>query len=287
MKKLLFALLFLPLIGFGQDKSFELGAVFGGSLNSLNGDAFQGSVFDKTSFQPLGGLLVQYNFKNRFSIKSKLLYNIKGGSGDIEITTVDFPDGGIGIYSAQLKLHNIKLPLLAQFNFGKNRWRFFCNTGVYFGYLIKAEQVFEEGAPLEVRNNDSNEIPLESFNRLDFGLKLGGGASFQITERTRIFLESSLDYGLANINKTEKLENGEGVMRTQAITTSIGLTYNFPIKKKVFNGVSTLDCPDYEEPLEDTKEKKKSKWRLVLYKDGKKVGGKSKKGKSRLFKKKN
>ena len=35
------------------------------------------------------------------------------------------------------------------------------------------------------------------------------------------------------------------------------------------------------------KDKKKSKWRLVLYKDGKKIGGKTKRGKSRLFKKKN
>ena len=58
--------------------------------------------------------------------------------------------------------------------------------------------------------------------------------------------------------------------------------------KKTFNGTSTLKCADYEEPLSTSvKEKKKSKWRLVLYKDGTKVIGKSKRGKSRLFKKKN
>ena len=56
--------------------------------------------------------------------------------------------------------------------------------------------------------------------------------------------------------------------------------------KKTFNGTSTLKCADYNAPSTQTKEKKKSKWRLVLYKDGNKVGGKSKKGKSRLFKKK-
>ncbi len=57
--------------------------------------------------------------------------------------------------------------------------------------------------------------------------------------------------------------------------------------KKTFNGTSTLKCADYEESTSATKPKKKSKWRLVLYKDGKKIGKKSKKGKSRLFKKKN
>ena len=57
--------------------------------------------------------------------------------------------------------------------------------------------------------------------------------------------------------------------------------------KKTFNGTSTLKCADYEDSTSTTKQKKKSKWRLVLYKDGKKIGKKSKKGKSRLFKKKN
>ena len=57
--------------------------------------------------------------------------------------------------------------------------------------------------------------------------------------------------------------------------------------KKTFNGTATLKCADYDGVSSDIKEKKKSKWRLVLYRDGNKVGGKSKKGKSRLFKKKN
>jgi len=65
------------------------------------------------------------------------------------------------------------------------------------------------------------------------------------------------------------------------------LTLNACRTKKTFNGTSTLKCADYNTPSSSLKEKKKSKWRLVLYKDGNKVGGKSKKGKSRLFKKKN
>jgi hypothetical protein len=52
--------------------------------------------------------------------------------------------------------------------------------------------------------------------------------------------------------------------------------------KKTFNGTTTLPCSDYEN---SSKTKKKSKWRLVLYKDGEKVGEKSKRGRSRLFRK--
>ena len=56
-------------------------------------------------------------------------------------------------------------------------------------------------------------------------------------------------------------------------------------RKNTFNGTSTLKCTDYDESSTKTKEKKKTKWSLVLYKDGDRVGGK-KRGESRLFKKK-
>tara|TARA_B110000444_G_C18748001_1_gene551294 strand:+ start:881 stop:1132 length:252 start_codon:yes stop_codon:yes gene_type:complete len=69
---------------------------------------------------------------------------------------------------------------------------------------------------------------------------------------------------------------------------SVLILFSCRSKKKIFNGTTSLDCPEYDVPLEEKEvAKKKSKWRLVLYKDGSKVGAKSKKGKSRLFKKKN
>ena len=58
------------------------------------------------------------------------------------------------------------------------------------------------------------------------------------------------------------------------------------VKKKVFNGNKTLKCAEYKTPEIGIDENKKSKWRLVLYKDGNKFGGKHKRGKSRLFKRK-
>ena len=57
-------------------------------------------------------------------------------------------------------------------------------------------------------------------------------------------------------------------------------------KKKTFNGTSTLKCTDYDGSSTKIKQNKKTKWSLVLYKNGDRVVGKTKKGKSRLFKKK-
>ena len=66
---------------------------------------------------------------------------------------------------------------------------------------------------------------------------------------------------------------------------SVLILFSCRSRKKTFNGTDTLNCANHEE-RQAIKQKKKSKWRLVLYKDGEKVAGKSKKGKSRLFKKK-
>ena len=71
------------------------------------------------------------------------------------------------------------------------------------------------------------------------------------------------------------------------ILLSVLISSSCGTKKKTFNGTGSLDCPSYEDKNEkDQKQNKKSKWRLVLYKDGEKVGGKTKRGESRLFKKK-
>ena len=70
------------------------------------------------------------------------------------------------------------------------------------------------------------------------------------------------------------LKNGEEDLARESLS-----------RKKTFNGTDTLNCANHEEQ-QAIKQKKKTKWRLVLYKDGEKVGKKSKKGKSRLFKKK-
>ena len=281
MKKLLIIFLCLPLTVFGQDKSFELGFLFGGSLNSLNGLDSRDAKFNNSEkcLRPMGGLSGQYNFTKHFSIKSKLLYHIKGEGAPFVAT--DNNGSFLGEVDFYTDFHYVTLPLLAQFNFGKNKWRFFCNTGVYLGALMKAEDVYEEveGA----YEGRVEKQPLENFNKFDFGLVLGYGASFKISERTRIFVESSWDYGLTNASKVELMN--DDIMLTEAMTAALGLTYSFSTKKKTFNGTSTLDCADYDESSV-LKQKRKSKWRLVLYKDGEKVGRKPKKGKSRLFKKK-
>ncbi|MDC1024952.1 hypothetical protein OAR04_03395 [Flavobacteriales bacterium] len=61
--------------------------------------------------------------------------------------------------------------------------------------------------------------------------------------------------------------------------------------KKTFNGVEALKCNTFEDSKKTTKNKKSSKYEIVVLKDGKRISGKKKRGKrgkrgkSRLFKK--
>jgi hypothetical protein len=120
-------LLFYPVIFFGQDNSYELGLLFGGSFNSFYGD----TEFTKNTLQPAGGFLMQYNFNNRFSVKSKLLYHIKGGS-KVTIPRVLQAAGSIPGWKHRLDLHYVKMPFLAQWNFGKNKWSFFLQYRILY-----------------------------------------------------------------------------------------------------------------------------------------------------------
>ena len=57
--------------------------------------------------------------------------------------------------------------------------------------------------------------------------------------------------------------------------------------KKVFNGTSSLDCTTFESEVAQKEQKNKSKYKLLLLKDGQRVfGKKNKRGKSSLFGKK-
>ena len=54
----------------------------------------------------------------------------------------------------------------------------------------------------------------------------------------------------------------------------------------MFNGTAEIECPTYKGPILDKGGETTTKYKLILLKDGKRVFGKQKRGKSKLFKKK-
>ena len=225
MKKLLLILLCFPLIGFGQDSKLEIGFVNGITSSSIHGDLKDfydnsSSINVNSILRTNGGLMLQYNISDLFSVNSKLLYQVKGWylkGNNLEITTVELPEGGIGTYDADASIYNhyISLPILMQINFG-NKLRGTINTGFYASYLLDVIEITEYsnidttirvvlGDNIIVEEQDKNKgnaridtDPIEGYSRLDLGFIVGGGVSYIINDRIRLSFESNLEYGLIN-----------------------------------------------------------------------------------------
>jgi len=238
MKKLLLILLCLPMIGFCQHEilesdqkgknqnSFEIGVVFGSTSSNIYGklkDLHDMNSSTKVSSMQRknGGFMLQYNISDLLSVNSKLLYQVKGWylkGHNIEITTVDLPDVGLGTYDADASIYNhyISLPILLQINFG-NKLRGTINTGFYTSYLLDVIEITEYsnidttirvlvGDNIIVEEQDKNKgnpqretDPIEGYSRLDLGFIVGGGVSYIINDRIRLSFESNLDYSLINM----------------------------------------------------------------------------------------
>ena len=207
-----------------NQNSFEIGVVFGSTSSNIYGklkDLYDMSSSTNVSSMQRknGGFMLQYNISDLLSINSKLLYQVKGWhiSGEIEITTVELPDGGLGTYNVDASIYNhyISLPILMQINFG-NKLRGTINTGFYASYLLDVIEITEYsnidttirvvvGDNIIVEQQDKNKgnpqrytDPIEGYSRLDLGFIVGGGVSYIINDRIRLSFESNLEYGLIN-----------------------------------------------------------------------------------------
>jgi len=86
-----------------------------------------------------------------------------------------------------------------------------------------------------------------------------------------------MEYGTKTISDYMK------ILRIVLITLLISSC----ITQRTFNGRTELKCCSYENSNNKKENKTNSKYTLILLKDGKRVVGTNKRGKSRLFKNKN
>ncbi|SHH49578.1 porin family protein [Winogradskyella jejuensis] len=122
------------------------------------------------------GVIGEYYFSNRWSLRTGLVYDSKGTR--IEEAGEEFID----------KLNYISLPLHANWHFGSGR-NWFLNFGPTLNFLSSAKADIPEG---EIDIKDTT-------NSFDIGLGLGIGYKFNLDENTEFFLQYQGYNGFVNV----------------------------------------------------------------------------------------
>lgn len=205
MKKLLWLAsisIFGILNGYSQDKGdIELGV--GAGINLSNVSSYDGQ--NNTSYLTAlnAGVSGEYYFSDRWGIKAKLIYENKGwADGFISIENTNS-------FESDFKLTYITLPIMANWHFGSKR-NWYLNFGPYAGFLLDAED-----SELKIDLKDA-------FKSTDFGLALGIGYKFVISDRTKLYIEYDGQSGLIDIFE----DNSGDVIKNNRSSLNVGVLFN-------------------------------------------------------------
>lgn len=158
------------------------------------------------------GFSGDYYFSDTWSLKVKAIYDQKGwGNGFLEETV----NGNTTTYNGlNYKLNYVTVPVMANWHFGRTR-NWYLNFGAYAGFLMNASVT---GDP----NQDGRDVK-SYFNSTDFGLALGIGVNFPLSDKVKLFIEDDGQGGVTNIFKSN---DGS---RLQSVRSSLNIGLHFSL----------------------------------------------------------
>ena len=168
MRKLL-CIAFLAVFAFtsvnaqNEKGDFTLAPQVGVNFSTYATDANGVSYDIRTSFT--AGLVGEYYFSDRWSLRTGLLYDAKGAEDSFGNTD---------------KINYLSIPINANWHFGKNR-NWYLNFGPALSFVLNAETDMSDGTTIDIK---------DAVKGTDIGLALGIGYKFNVSENVQL----SLDY---------------------------------------------------------------------------------------------
>ncbi len=151
------------------------------------------------------GVSAEYYFSEKWSIKTKLIFDPKGWGNDYiqgqngnDITTT-------------VRMNYITIPLLADFHFGRKK-NWYLHFGPYVGILLNASET--------ALNTDIKPY----LTTTDFGLALGIGVKIPLTDKLKLFIEDDGQAGLVNILNSNPNNSGTATNTRSALNVGILLS---------------------------------------------------------------
>lgn len=198
----------MSLATFGQNSKGDIELGFSSGVNfSLVGNNV-GNSNSSTGFNISAS--ADYFFSNRWSLKSKLIYDKKGwDDGFVEDTSLD--PSLQGSYKTDFNLNYLTIPVLASWHFGKKR-NWYLHFGPYAGILLNAKETTGDNKLTNV------------FNTFDIGASLGIGVKIPLSEKLKLSLEYDEQAGFKEIFK----ENSGSTITNSRSSINVGV--NFMLK---------------------------------------------------------
>lgn len=191
-------LIAFSVIGFAQKKGdVEFGINLG--LNSSNVTSEYLSSDTGTGVNL--GFAADYFFSDSWSLKGKIIYDQKGWDNG-------YFDDGINEFRTNYNLNYLTIPVMANWHFGKKKnWNL--NFGPYAGFLLSAEET--------AYNTNVKEF----FNTNDFGLNIGIGVKFPLSNKLKLNIEYEAQSGFSDVFKDN---NNKRIIGTRG-ALNVGLNF--------------------------------------------------------------
>jgi hypothetical protein len=202
----------------GQQSKIRLGIETGPSIVFLRSNPHNSQLYTNIGFS--GGLSFQYNFSKLFSLVTGVSYERKGSR------IVGSQTNNSGVKTSDWNFHNnfnyLTTPLLFCATFG-NKVKFFVQSGVFIGYLLKQTIVYKHLETPEISGLPRNSDLTNYYKRLDFGISGGLGILIPIKSKVDLSIATKNNFGLLNVNK----DKTPGSIKTTSMILSIGFSYKF------------------------------------------------------------
>lgn len=205
MRKIVSALLFtFAFSSASHAQNIKLGINAGATYSN-----FSGIENPNDNFEPevnfLVGFSAEYLFSEHLALKANLSYDRKSSHGEsIETFLIHpFPLEDEILFSKRtigVRYEYLTLPVMAKWNFGKSK-RFFVNGGPFVGYLLNAEShsTNDQASTLKIYSDGTLNIT-DFTKRIDYGVSVGIGKSFRLTDKNDLVVEIRDNLGLSNTN---------------------------------------------------------------------------------------
>lgn len=204
MRKLFISIMLLLCVGVqGQDKA---GIGFSQNFSTFRFRNSAGIITDLSYSLKYGyGISYQKEISKHFRAEGFMEYNYKGANSTAEHELVDW------------QFHYANAGVSGLVSLGHDRLVPFLGAGVYYGFLLRADQFFG--------STYYNLISRGNINRNDFGINLFAGMEYNYSSNTSVFLRTNGALGLIQLEE----ENSAQELYNRTFSVQMGL--HFTISK--------------------------------------------------------